>query len=105
MHYIDCDRRLDEWISVSKATLADSNSLRSELVSPISLPSDALTSNGDPQKLTRRLKRRIEEVHHVHQVEDLSPIDQTLEREHHERTKVKNINVRLHHFVLTFTRL
>jgi len=54
---------------------------------------DGSTPTGAAQKMTRRLKRRFEEVNHVQAHEDLTPIDQTLEKEHTERTKVKNINV------------
>lgn len=44
------------------------------------------------EKMTRRLKRRFEEVHHVPKgLEDLPPIDQDLEKEHHEKTKLKNV--------------
>ena len=100
VHYIDCDRRLDEWVSLSSVSLVDPNGLRSELVSPISafaggngLPLLEDDAHGTAPKLTRRLKRRFEEVHHVQPMEALSPIDQRLEAEHCERTKVKNINV------------
>uniref|UniRef100_A0A6U1GV64 histone acetyltransferase n=1 Tax=Tetraselmis chuii TaxID=63592 RepID=A0A6U1GV64_9CHLO len=95
VHYVDFDKRLDEWVSVSRLQpftpgVAPSEPLMSprlgggagELLSPVS----------QERKLTRKLKRRYEEVMHVQKgVEDLPPIDQTLEREHHERTKVKNI--------------
>lgn len=93
VHYIDCDRRLDEWVPASKVSALDP-SVRSELLSPMSAtPTDARTPCTAQQKMTRRLKRKIEEVHHVQQIEDLSPIDQSLEREHHEKTKVKNVKV------------
>jgi len=46
------------------------------------------------QKMTRRLKRQYQEIHHVGPaVEELPPIDQHLEKEHQEKTKVKNIQV------------
>jgi histone acetyltransferase MYST1 len=94
VHYLDCDRRLDEWIPASRASLLDPAAIRSELISPMSgVKADGCTPTGGAQKMTRRLKRRFEEVNHVQTVEDLTPIDQTLEREHTERTKVKNINV------------
>lgn len=42
--------------------------------------------------MTRRLKRRYDEQNHVSQdINDLAPIDQHLEKEHQEKTKVKNI--------------
>ena len=47
---------------------------------------------GGDRKLTRNLKRRYDEIHHISRpVEELAPIDQHLEREHEEKTKVKNI--------------
>jgi histone acetyltransferase MYST1 len=50
-----------------------------------------LGSGGD-RKLTRNLKRRYDEMHHIGRpVEELAPLEQSLEREHEEKTKVKNI--------------
>jgi hypothetical protein len=44
------------------------------------------------RKLTRNLKRRYDEMHHIARpVEELAPLEQSLEREHEEKTKVKNI--------------
>ena len=44
--------------------------------------------------LTRNLKRRYNEINNVAgAVEDLAPMDQKLEKEHDERTKVKNVKV------------
>jgi GNAT superfamily N-acetyltransferase len=46
------------------------------------------------QKMTRRLKRQYAEIHHVGPaVEELAPLDQHLEKEHQEKTKVKNVAV------------
>ena len=46
------------------------------------------------RKLTRNLKRRYNEINNVGvDPEDLTPLDQKLEHEHDERTKVKNVGV------------
>jgi len=59
----------------------------------------AIAGEGTPgsseRKITRNLKRRYDEIHNVEKpVEELTPIDQTLEKEHEELTKLKNIQVR-----------
>eukprot|EP00249_Psilotum_nudum_P004866 c18351_g1_i1 orf=345-1550(+) len=52
------------------------------------------TPGTSDRKLTRNLKRRYDEIHNVQKgVEELAPIDQSLEKEHEEKTKVKNIQV------------
>eukprot|EP00873_Tetraselmis_striata_P035272 jgi/Tetstr1/455536/TSEL_042358.t1 len=94
VHYVDFDKRLDEWVSVSRLQpFAPGNTTAEPLMSPRGA-GELLSPVSQERKLTRKLKRRYEEVMHVQKgVEDLPPIDQTLEREHHERTKVKNIGV------------
>ncbi|KAK9824356.1 hypothetical protein WJX72_009663 [[Myrmecia] bisecta] len=99
VHYVDCDKRLDEWVPASRLLPCATTAAAPVLAVPrlTSLPSigSELTSSvtGD-QKMTRRLKRRYDEIHHVPAgVEDLAPIDQHLEKEHQEKTKVKNIQV------------
>lgn len=53
------------------------------------------TPGSSERKITRNLKRRYDEIHNVEKpVEELAPIDQTLEKEHEELTKLKNIQVR-----------
>jgi hypothetical protein len=53
------------------------------------------TPGSNERKITRNLKRRYDEMHNVEKpVEELTPIDQTLEKEHEERTKLKNIQAR-----------
>ena len=55
---------------------------------------DADTPRASARKLTRNLKRRYSEINNVAgAVEDLAPMDQKLEKEHDERTKVKNVKV------------
>jgi len=49
-------------------------------------------AGGADRKLTRNLKRRYNEMHHIGKpVEELAPLDQSLEREHEEKTRVKNV--------------
>lgn len=95
VHYIDFNKRLDEWVTPDRVethvpgltpTLAD-------CVSPVSPVDGTPHATGD-RKLTRNLKRRYEEVHNVTRgVEDMNPVEQVMEREHEEKTKVKNIQV------------
>eukprot|EP00854_Cymbomonas_tetramitiformis_P003315 gene3315-4172_t len=87
VHYVDYNKRLDEWVPAEKISSASADSARN-------LYSRELLTPGSDRKLTRNLKRRYDEIHHVPKaVEELNPIDQTLEKEHEEKTKVKNIQV------------
>jgi histone acetyltransferase MYST1 len=55
-------------------------------------PAVGAAGAGGDRKLTRNLKRRYDEMHHIARpVEELAPLEQSLEREHEEKTKVKNI--------------
>ena len=61
------------------------------LLSPLAGGGSGGPAAGD-RKLTRNLKRRYDEMHHIARpVEELAPLEQSLEREHEEKTKVKNI--------------
>lgn len=93
VHYLEFNKRLDEWVehtrlspTTSPAELKKHDSLKSPgVLSP-------RHSGLDARKVTRNLKRRYDEIHHTAPaVEDLTPAEQTLEREHEEKTKVKNI--------------
>lgn len=94
VHFMDCDKRLDEWVYADKLLPPNSNMSRLE-----SVPSLALGCSGelqaDGQKITRRLKRRLEDTHHVPGHLDDSKDHAGPEKEHAERTKVKNVQVRL----------
>ena len=87
----DCgavDKRLDEWVRGSQI-VAEATSLPRVG----SGGSGSLALDGD-QKMTRRQKRQYAEINHLGTaVEELPPIDQHLEKEHQEKTKVKNIQV------------
>ncbi|GAB4820766.1 hypothetical protein N2152v2_007812 [Parachlorella kessleri] len=97
VHYAEFDKRLDEWLPaerVSRIQPSASGEGLTRLTSGASTASELLSSLSGDQKLTRRLKRKYEEIHHVGPaVEELPPIDQHLEKEHQEKTKVKNIQV------------
>ncbi|KAK9835037.1 hypothetical protein WJX81_006025 [Elliptochloris bilobata] len=94
VHYHDMDKRMDEWrheldlVPYQGAALADVATPRAALLPTMSGAS--LTS----ELITRNMKKKYNEIYHVPtDITDLAPIDQTLEKEHHERTKVKNIQV------------
>ncbi|KAJ7569256.1 hypothetical protein O6H91_01G106100 [Diphasiastrum complanatum] len=112
VHYLDQNRRLDEWISTSRIehfeidSDSHAKSVGAEKLLPAISPSSASLSGPGiselkldtpgtlDRKLTRNLKRRYDEMHNVQKgVEELAPIEQTLEKEHEEKTKVKNIQV------------
>merc|ERR1711904_58582 len=98
VHYLEYNKRLDEWVEstrlspiTSPAELLKVDSLKSPSV--LSPRGSGLLDAGE-RKVTRNLKRRYDEIHHTAPaVEDLTPAEQTLEREHEEKTKVKNIQM------------
>jgi len=97
VRYAGFDKRLDEWLpgsALEPYTSAVEEALdeKHDLSSPRA--GDADTPRASARKLTRNLKRRYNEINNVAgAVEDLAPIDQKLEKEHDERTKVKNVKV------------
>ncbi|KAL3139632.1 hypothetical protein ABBQ38_003948 [Trebouxia sp. C0009 RCD-2024] len=96
VHYIDLDKRLDEWVSADKVSAYDgAQTTQPPLLSHVSSGlAEAAAAAEITQKMTRRLKRRYDEIHHTApNVEELAPLDQHLEKEHQEKTKVKNIEV------------
>ena len=98
VHYLEYNKRLDEWVEhgrlspiTSPAELKKCDSLRSPSV--LSPRHDAGPGQLE-RKVTRNLKRRYDEIHHTAPaVEDLTPAERTLEKEHEEKTKVKNIQM------------
>ena len=97
VRYAGFDKRLDEWLpgtalepytsAVEDALLDEKHDLSSPRVGDD-------TPRASARKLTRNLKRRYNEINNVAgAVEDLAPIDQKLEKEHDERTKVKNVKM------------
>jgi len=107
VRYVGFDKRLDEWIpgtNVEPYTAAVGEENGPGAVDPalggVGVPrGDPLSGTpradaGAGRKLTRNLKRRYNEINNVAgDPEDLTPLDQKLEHEHDERTKVKNVGV------------
>ncbi|KAH7306300.1 hypothetical protein KP509_22G005400 [Ceratopteris richardii] len=110
VHYLDQNKRLDEWVHPSR--LQDSEATPSskfaliESLTPLVVPSATVTASqnvgealldtpgSSDRKLTRNFKRRYDEIHNVQKgTDELPPIDKSLEKEHEEKTKVKNIQV------------
>lgn len=98
VRYAGFDKRLDEWLpgsALEPYTSAVEEALCDEKPDGCSpRAGDADTPRASARKLTRNLKRRYNEINNVAgAVEDLAPMDQKLEKEHDERTKVKNVKV------------
>lgn len=97
VHFLDCDRRLDEWVSGSRLSawaLSPGSGTRLEHIPSLASAGDLLTPVGalSDTKITRRLKRKIEELHHVPTaVEEAG--DHANEKDHQEKNRVKNIKV------------
>jgi len=92
VHYLDCDKRLDEWVLADKLT-PWSLTPRQSLARCDTLPTGDLlspTAIDANLKVTRRFKRKFEEIHHV--IADDHGGDHGHEKEHHA-PKVKNIQV------------
>ncbi|EFJ50209.1 hypothetical protein VOLCADRAFT_73914 [Volvox carteri f. nagariensis] len=96
VHYTDRDRRLDEWVTADRLAvwaLTPRPSLaRIDTLPTVSLGGELLSPTGDVNnlKVTRRLKRKYEEAHHL-------PVDEHggdhgHDKEHHP-PRVKNIQV------------
>lgn len=97
VHFIGLDKRLDEWVAADKLSAPSAHALaRLESVPSLALPAELLTQT-DGQKITRRLKRKLEDSHAVPSLDDAHdhpPPTNALEKEHAERNKVKNVQVR-----------
>lgn len=99
VRYVGFDKRLDEWLEskhlepyVALSVEDTEDEIGGNVLSPRAGDGDTPRSGG--RKLTRNLKRRYDEINNkTGAVEDLAPIDQKLEKEHDERTKVKNVKV------------
>lgn len=84
VHYVEFNRRLDEWVSEDRLDLNSAETKEKEAP-----PKEIVDSN---RKITRNLKRKHDEVNHGHKSEEDAKMA-ALEKEHEEITKVKNINV------------
>lgn len=93
VHFLDCDKRLDEWVTAEKLMPPNSNISRLESVPSLALVPGELAAQADGQKITRRLKRRLEDSHAIPGHLDDSKDHAGPEKEHAERTKVKNVQV------------
>jgi hypothetical protein len=100
VHFIGLDKRLDEWVPADKLSAPSTHVLaRLESVPSLALPAELLTQ-ADGQKITRRLKRKLEDSHAVPTHDDAADHHAPktgLEKEHAERNKVKNVQVRSMH--------
>eukprot|EP00878_Enallax_costatus_P008571 GHUV01008960.1.p1 GENE.GHUV01008960.1~~GHUV01008960.1.p1 ORF type:complete len:223 (+),score=36.69 GHUV01008960.1:289-957(+) len=96
VHFLDSDKRLDEWVTADKLLPPNSNISRLETVPSLALVPGELAAQADGQKITRRLKRRLEDSHAIPGHLDDSKDHGGPEKEHAERTKVKNVQVRMH---------
>lgn len=96
VHFIGLDKRLDEWVTEDKLFPASTHGMaRLESVPSLALPTELLNQT-DGQKITRRLKRKLEDSHAVPTHEDANDHAPKTgpEKEHAERNKVKNVQVR-----------
>lgn len=94
IHYRELDKRLDEWVPVSNVISKVDKTDRIHRVGSGGSGGSGLLPEDSTQKMTRRQKRQYAEINHLSpSVEDLPPMDQYLEKEHQEKTKVKNIQV------------
>eukprot|EP01094_Clydonella_sp_ATCC50884_P019344 TRINITY_DN3753_c0_g4_i1.p1 TRINITY_DN3753_c0_g4~~TRINITY_DN3753_c0_g4_i1.p1 ORF type:complete len:433 (+),score=114.00 TRINITY_DN3753_c0_g4_i1:86-1384(+) len=91
VHYLEFNRRLDQWVeadrmNLKKASLAPSKKSSSSRSMP-------QMQDSPHRKITRNLKRKFDEMNHVQKDphQDDSKMA-ALEKEHEEITKVKNIN-------------
>eukprot|EP00035_Acanthoeca_spectabilis_P022623 m.444812 g.444812 ORF g.444812 m.444812 type:complete len:453 (-) comp19150_c0_seq1:2576-3934(-) len=97
MHYQDYDRRLDEWVPLSRLDLGKYREAKVVAQAP-----PPTTPSGrkrfyvrDPpeRKVTRNMKRRHDEINHVQKTyAEMDPTTAALEKEHEKVTKVKYIN-------------
>lgn len=91
IHYMEFDKRLDEWVSADRVAQLTQGEAQGNGVTNVA---GKMGEGSSDQKMTRRSKRQFAEINHVSPaVDDLPPMDQHFEKEHQEKTKVKNIQV------------
>lgn len=88
VHYQDFDRRMDEWVPLSRLQLED---YRRSLTGA---DTNAAEQPDQPErKVTRHMKRKHDEINHVQQsYDEMDPLTALLEKEHEKLTKIKYIN-------------
>jgi hypothetical protein len=68
VHYLEMDKRMDEWVTGDKLSAFTGATPRGPAEATSALPAvgtELVSPSGDAQKVTRRLKRKLEEYHHV----------------------------------------
>jgi len=87
VHYLEFNRRLDEWITADKVDFSTTHTNEKEKKEKV--------DSSDNRKITRNLKRKYEET--ITTNSQKTPEEDSkmaaLEKEHEEITKVKNINI------------
>lgn len=80
VHYIDCDRRLDEWVGRHRVTYERH--------------ADADLGDDTTRKLTRNQRRKHDEINHQVPIfyEEIDPTTAALKREHEAITRIKYID-------------
>eukprot|EP00013_Stygamoeba_regulata_P025216 CAMPEP_0177648654 /NCGR_PEP_ID=MMETSP0447-20121125/10941_1 /TAXON_ID=0 /ORGANISM="Stygamoeba regulata, Strain BSH-02190019" /LENGTH=441 /DNA_ID=CAMNT_0019151305 /DNA_START=90 /DNA_END=1415 /DNA_ORIENTATION=- len=85
VHYLEFNRRLDEWVT------ADRFDLTTKVEGKKTEEEEKKKSDG--RKMTRNLKRKHDEINHVQKSAEEDQKMSALEKEHEEITKVKNIHM------------
>jgi histone acetyltransferase MYST1 len=89
VHYVDFNRRLDEWVSEDRIDFESISSSKEKSEHVVKEKSNEKPSD---RKITRGQKRKFEELNHVTRQSEEDSKLAALEKEHEEITKVKNIN-------------
>uniref|UniRef100_A0A061SEI1 histone acetyltransferase n=1 Tax=Tetraselmis sp. GSL018 TaxID=582737 RepID=A0A061SEI1_9CHLO len=95
VHYDDLDKRLDEWVPSNRISpYSPAAAAQAEpLLSPRGNRMDLLSPTTQ-SRVTRKNKRMLEDTLHLPKgISELPAGDQPLEREHQEKTKVRNIHM------------
>ncbi|CAK1547357.1 unnamed protein product [Leptosia nina] len=88
VHYVGCDRRLDEWVPRHRI-MSD----RFDGCDQSNNKSDHLLTDKSGRKITRNQKRKHDEINHVQKTyAEMDPTTAALEKEHEAITKVKYID-------------
>lgn len=95
VHYLELDKRLDEWVPASNVLEKLDPSKKAATLEKFPSNETNLKDGGSESlKMTRRQKRQYAEINHLSpSVDDLLPLDAELEKHHQEKTKVKNVQI------------
>ncbi|KAH3756130.1 HAM group protein [Pelomyxa schiedti] len=83
IHFTEFDKRLDEWVTIDKLALCDDRKRKK---------SKSLDPSLDDRKITRRQKRKFDEINHIQKGPEEDSRLSMMEKQHEEVTKVKNIH-------------